>query len=146
VIVMALLLVLVPMLAKQLLRLYQLAPQVLDWLQHTAMPWVQSPNSAWPMASGSSTRSRPRSASIWARPPISSGWSCQATASSLALIGFLTNLILIPVVAFYLLRDWDIMLAKIRGLLPRDREERIVSLAGECHDVLGAPLSVGSCW
>ncbi len=62
----------------------------------------------------------------------------QATASSLALVGFLANLVLIPVVAFYLLRDWDIMLAKIRSLLPRDREERIVSLAKECHDVLGA--------
>ena len=38
---MALLLVLVPMLAKQLVRLYELAPQMLDWLQHVALPWVQ---------------------------------------------------------------------------------------------------------
>lgn len=41
-VVMTLLLVLVPMLAKQLFRLYELAPQMLDWLQHTAMPWAQS--------------------------------------------------------------------------------------------------------
>lgn len=40
-ILLALLLVLVPMLAKQLLRLYELAPQMLDWLQHVALPWVQ---------------------------------------------------------------------------------------------------------
>ena len=39
---MGLLLVLVPMLAKQLYRLYELAPQILDWLQHTAMPWAQA--------------------------------------------------------------------------------------------------------
>ncbi|MNZ36121.1 hypothetical protein D3C78_535340 [compost metagenome] len=45
---------------------------------------------------------------------------------------------LIPVVSFYLLRDWDLMMAKIRGLLPRQREERLVALAGECHEVLGA--------
>jgi predicted PurR-regulated permease PerM len=62
----------------------------------------------------------------------------QATASSLALIGWLTNLVLIPVVCFYLLRDWDVMMAKIQSLLPRHREERIVKLAGECHEVLGA--------
>ena len=37
-----LLLVLVPMLAKQLVRLYELAPQMLDWLQHVALPWVQA--------------------------------------------------------------------------------------------------------
>src|SRR3546814_13492868 len=41
-IVIALMLVLIPMLAKQLMRLYELAPQMLDWLQHTAVPWVQS--------------------------------------------------------------------------------------------------------
>ena len=62
----------------------------------------------------------------------------QATASSLALIGWLANLVLIPVVSFYLLRDWDVMMGKIRSLLPRDREERVVALAGECHEVLGA--------
>ena len=37
-----LLLVLVPMLGKQLMHLYQLAPQGLDWLQLTALPWVQA--------------------------------------------------------------------------------------------------------
>ena len=41
-IITALVLVLVPMLAKQLFRLYELAPQMLDWLQHTAMPWAQA--------------------------------------------------------------------------------------------------------
>ena len=34
-----LLLVLVPMLGRQLVRLYQLAPEMLDWLQGTALPW-----------------------------------------------------------------------------------------------------------
>ncbi|NAT17466.1 AI-2E family transporter, partial [Pseudomonas syringae pv. actinidifoliorum] len=62
----------------------------------------------------------------------------QATASGLALIGWLTNLVLIPVVCFYLLRDWDLMMGKVRGLLPRQRESQIVKLAGECHEVLGA--------
>ena len=41
-VLMALLLVLVPMLFRQLMRLYELAPQILDWLQHTAMPWAQA--------------------------------------------------------------------------------------------------------
>ncbi|MDP1007133.1 hypothetical protein, partial [Klebsiella pneumoniae] len=41
-IITALVLVLVPMLAKQLFRLYELAPQMLEWLQHTAMPWAQA--------------------------------------------------------------------------------------------------------
>ena len=138
VIMMTLILVLVPLLAKQLLKLYQLAPLVLDWMQHTAMPWVQAKLGL--------------SDSFWKFDKIKAAITehmgqatdivgivlSQATASSLALIGFLANLVLIPVVAFYLLRDWNIMLAKIRNLLPRARADQIVSLAKECHDVLGA--------
>ena len=138
VILMTLLLVLVPLLAKQLLKLYQLAPLILDWLQHTAMPWVHAKFGL--------------SDSFWKFDKIKAAITehmgqatdivgivlSQATASSLALIGFLANLVLIPVVAFYLLRDWNIMMVKIHGLLPRARAEQIVSLAKECHDVLGA--------
>ena len=69
---------------------------------------------------------------------IVSGLLAQATASSLALLGWLGNLLLIPVVAFYLLRDWDLMLAKLQNLLPRAREGLVVRLVGECHEVLGA--------
>lgn len=47
-------------------------------------------------------------------------------------------MVLIPVVTFYLLRDWDILMAKIRRLLPRKREALTIQLLGECHEVLGA--------
>jgi predicted PurR-regulated permease PerM len=137
-ILMALLLVLVPMLAKQLYRLYELAPQILDWLQHTALPWIQAKLG---LADGFWKFDKIKAAiseHMGQTGDIVSVILSQATASSLALIGWLTNLVLIPVVCFYLLRDWDVMMAKIQGLLPRHREERIVKLAGECHEVLGA--------
>ncbi|WNC08546.1 MULTISPECIES: AI-2E family transporter [Pseudomonas] len=132
------LLVLIPMLAKQLVSLYQMAPQMLDWLQHTALPWVQT---RLGLAEG-----------FWKFDQIKAAISShmgqttdmvgvilsQATASGLALMAWLANFVLIPVVAFYLLRDWDLMMAKIRSLLPRQREGQIVRLAGECHEVLGA--------
>ncbi|MCK2112293.1 AI-2E family transporter [Pseudomonas juntendi] len=135
---MALLLVLVPMLAKQLVRLYELAPQMLDWLQHVALPWVQQ---RLGLADG-----------FWKFDKIKSAISehmgqttdivgvvlSQATTSSLALIAWLANMVMIPVVGFYLLRDWDLMMAKLRSLLPRQHEPQIVGLAGECHEVLGA--------
>ncbi|MDE1168938.1 MAG: AI-2E family transporter [Pseudomonas sp.] len=137
-ILMVALLVLVPMLAKQVVRLYELAPVMLDWLQHTALPWAQSKLG---LADG-----------FWKFDKIKAAISehmgqtsdvvgvvlSQATASSLALIGFLANLVLVPVVSFYLLRDWDLMMAKIRTLLPRQNEDKIVGLAKECHEVLGA--------
>ncbi|RMQ47024.1 hypothetical protein ALQ04_00132 [Pseudomonas cichorii] len=137
-VLMALLLVLVPMLAKQLFRLYELAPQILDWLQHTALPWVQA---KFGLSEGFWKFDKLKTAlseHMGQAGDIVSVVLSQATASSLALIGWLTNLVLIPVVCFYLLRDWDLMMGKTRNLLPRHREEQVVKLAGECHEVLGA--------
>ncbi|NQZ32220.1 MAG: AI-2E family transporter [Oceanospirillaceae bacterium] len=58
--------------------------------------------------------------------------------SSMAIVAWLANAVLIPVVLFYLLRDWDIMMEKIRQLLPRDVEPKITALVHECDEVLGA--------
>lgn len=133
-----LLLVLVPMLGRQLVRLYELAPQVLDWLQHQALPWVQAQlglqEGFWRFDQLKAALSE----HLGKTTDIVGVVLSQATASGLALLGWLGNLLLIPVVAFYLLRDWDLMVAKLRGLLPRARESLVVQLVSECHEVLGA--------
>ncbi|MFT5708945.1 MAG: putative PurR-regulated permease PerM, partial [Oceanospirillaceae bacterium] len=59
-------------------------------------------------------------------------------SSGLAIAAWLANVVLVPVVLFYLLRDWDIMIEKINHLLPRDTEPKISALAKECDEVLGA--------
>ncbi|WP_426140741.1 AI-2E family transporter [Pseudomonas sp. DWP3-1-2] len=137
-ILLALLLVLVPMLAKQLFRLYELTPQILDWLQHTALPWGQA---KFGLADGFWKFDKVKEAisgHMGQTGDIVGVVLSKATASGLALIGWITNLVLIPVVCFYLLRDWDLMMGKVRSLLPRHREGQIVKLASECHEVLGA--------
>jgi predicted PurR-regulated permease PerM len=48
-----------------------------------------------------------------------------------ALIGILSLLVVTPVVAFYLLLDWDHMVAKIDSWLPVDQRETVRELAGE---------------
>jgi predicted PurR-regulated permease PerM len=45
--------------------------------------------------------------------------------------------VLIPVVTFYLLRDWDVLVARIRELLPRQQEPTVVKLAKNSDEVLG---------
>ena len=37
------------------------------------------------------------------------------------VVGWLTLILLVPVVTFYLLRDWDILVASVHDLLPRIR-------------------------
>lgn len=58
--------------------------------------------------------------------------------SGLTLIMWTANLVLIPVVTFYLLRDWGKLLKGVRNLLPRRIEPTAIKLAKECDEVLGA--------
>ena len=60
------------------------------------------------------------------------------TKSGLAIVAWVANLVLIPVVTFYLLRDWDVMVDKIKHLLPRNLEPKVSLWASECDEVLGA--------
>ncbi len=60
--------------------------------------------------------------------------------SGLALLGFLTSFLLVPVVLFYLLRDWDKLLLAIHALIPRKAEPVVVRLFKECDAVLSGFL------
>jgi len=54
----------------------------------------------------------------------------------LAVLGFLVNLLLVPVVLFYLLRDWNTLLAQINVLLPRRWHAQLTDVAAEIDAVL----------
>ncbi|MEL6125842.1 MAG: AI-2E family transporter [Pseudomonadota bacterium] len=60
----------------------------------------------------------------------------QLLAGGLAVVDFLILLVVAPVVAFYLLVDWDRMIAVIDGWLPREHAPVIRKLAGQVDDVL----------
>jgi predicted PurR-regulated permease PerM len=135
-----LLLVLVPMLGKQLVRLYELAPAMLDWLQDRALPWVQLKLGLAEDFWRFDQLKAAFSGQLGKTTDIAGALLSHVTASGLALLGWLANLLLIPVVSFYLMRDWDLMVAKLRNLVPRGREGLVVQLFNECHEVLGAFL------
>ena len=60
------------------------------------------------------------------------------SASGGALLTAVANLLLVPVVTFYLLRDWDELVAWIRGVVPPRALPKIGSMARETDEVLGA--------
>ncbi|MDJ0654801.1 MAG: AI-2E family transporter [Xanthomonadales bacterium] len=62
------------------------------------------------------------------------------TRSGVAIFGWAMNLVLIPVVAFYMLRDWDVVVQRVRELLPRHLEPTVVKLTTDSNAVLGAFL------
>ncbi len=71
---------------------------------------------------------------------LAKGMVSAVSHSGLVLLGWLANLFLIPVITFYLLRDWDLMMARLRELLPRRVEPTVVRLARDADQVLGAFL------
>jgi predicted PurR-regulated permease PerM len=60
------------------------------------------------------------------------------TRSGFGVIAAIFNMTLIPVVAFYLMRDWDRMMAAILDLVPIAWQQDLSRMVSEANDVLGA--------
>ncbi|WP_068089475.1 AI-2E family transporter [Polycladidibacter stylochi] len=71
-------------------------------------------------------------AASWLGTLLLSIWS-----SSQALLSLLSLFVITPVVAFYILLDWDRMMEKIDSWLPRDQHDTIKELAMEMHRAVG---------
>jgi len=61
-----------------------------------------------------------------------------ASESGKAVLETVANLLLIPIVSFYLMRDWDRMVAAIRVLIPPRYLEQVDQIARESDAVLGS--------
>ena len=61
-----------------------------------------------------------------------------ALSSAAVFVNALVLLVLVPVIAFYLLLDWDRMVAKVDALLPREHAPTIRRLAREIDDTLAS--------
>ena len=59
------------------------------------------------------------------------------TTGGMAIVGFFTTVLLMPVVLFYFLRDWHEILRRIEDLIPRRLHPGICSIAAEIDRVLG---------
>jgi predicted PurR-regulated permease PerM len=66
-------------------------------------------------------------------------------AGGTLLLGIVINLVLIPVVMFYLLRDWDILVQKVGELMPRRWFAKVRAIAIEIDDILAEFLR-GQLW
>jgi predicted PurR-regulated permease PerM len=62
------------------------------------------------------------------------------TRSGGALAAAVISLFLVPILTFYMLRDWDSILAKLGAIVPSAQRPTVLRLAGETDEVLGAFL------
>lgn len=130
----------IPMLFNQIDDIIKRVPDVYTWLRDVVLPWLQSRT----MISGAHLPQIDWSAELadnWqSLSKITATTITRITGSGLGLILWMTNLALVPVVAFYLMRDWDDVMARVLRLLPRDWQEGAAQMAGEADEVVGAFL------
>ena len=131
-------LLLVPLIESQVSKFIDWLPRFGQWLTGTAVPWAEGrfnlelagyidPSQLielfkehWRQAGG-----------------IAATVMGELSKSGMALVSWLVNLALIPVVTFYFMRDGSAMLARARELLPRPVEPTVTKLALESDQVLG---------
>ena len=134
-----LLLFLIPALQAQIISFTPKIPAYLDWLQHTGLPRLQTllgVDLGLDMASMRQTLlDHWREVGDWA-----SAFLVYITRSGFSVIGWFVNLLLIPVVVFYLLLDWDRLPARTLTLVPSRRQAWAARLARETDEVLGSFL------
>jgi predicted PurR-regulated permease PerM len=134
------LMVLVPQLEAQITALLKKLPAYLEWLRGEVLPRLRE----WLQLEGGLSDVklvRDALAEHWQQAGgIVAGTLGSVSRSGLMLLGLLANLLLIPVITFYLLRDWDRLIAALRSLLPRDSAATWVALAKESDTVLSAFL------
>jgi predicted PurR-regulated permease PerM len=132
------LLLLLPLIQRQIANLIQSLPRYVEWTRTMALPWLQQhlhldPNVFDPESIVAAVKSHMGSVG-----GIVAATVARVSKSGLGIALWLTNLVLIPVVTFYLLRDWDVLVARIDRMLPRSIEPTVARLARESDHVLGA--------
>ena len=131
-------LIVFPLLQKQVEHLVQSVPGALEWFAGTVLPWLQAKLGLTGLSLDTETITHALKA-YW-KELSSATLSVLGTVSrsGQAVLGWLINLVLIPVVTFYLLRDWDLLVDGIRKLLPRRIESAVIRLSSEINEVLAA--------
>lgn len=128
-------LILVPLLQKQSLLIFERLPGLIDNFRNTVEPWLQA-KFGISLAIDSAHIQQIITKNWKTTGDILGGVLMTAGTQGLAFIGLMANLLLLPVVLFYMLRDWDIFVAKVGELIPRDWIRKTTSIAKEVDDVV----------
>jgi len=130
-----LLLILIPLLQKESLLIAERLPDTINNIRASVEPWLQSKLGISLAIDGAQIQDI-----------ITKNWKTaggllgdvliMAGNNGMALVGIIANILLLPVVLFYLLRDWDGFVESIGQLIPRDWHDKSATVAREIDQVL----------
>lgn len=136
-VIILIILLLIPMIQKQIVLLIDAIPDAVVRIQTTIVPWLNTHfgfNESLDVETLKQTL-----AENWSKAGGLATWAWKtALHSGTALLHWIMALVLVPVVTFYLLRDWHQVVQGLRNLLPRRIEKTVVKLVEECNSVLSA--------
>ena len=136
-IILAVVFLLIPLIQNQLETLTEFIPATIAWMQETMLPALKERFGIQEIIN--ITTLKATLSDNWTKAGGLASWLFSTVLhSGFALIALITNLILIPVVTFYLLRDWDMVIRRARKLIPRSIEPTVVDLVTQCDEVLSA--------
>ena len=140
IVLVAAVLLLVPFIEHQIGNFLGQLPVWVAWLQTHALPWVQERFGVTPELLDTRSIFDALQKHWKEAGGLAASVIGQVSRSGMALVGWGLNLVMIPVVGFYLLRDWDVLVARVHELIPRSVEPVVSRLARESDEVLGAFL------
>ncbi len=131
---------LVPLVWEQILYARSNIPNAIQWINQTLRPWLHKNLNI------ETNRINLNIMTDWLTSYLQANYSLDGTQQMIArlaqsgmnIIGLLSLLVLVPVVAFYFLLDWREMLARFHRLIPRRAEPKTMEILRECDAVLGA--------
>lgn len=135
------LLVLLPLLWSQLVSLLERLPRLFDWFTNVALPWLSA---------HTGRDLSPLFSRVGATQVVTEHWQeigdlarvvlGYVGRSGMAILLLVSNLLLLPILSFYFLRDWQPMLRSLHDAVPRRHAAIVGRLAAESDDVLGGFL------
>ncbi len=138
--ILAALLFAVPRLIEQIDILVHKIPLIYQWFTEQAVPWLRQhlslPASKLPAVDWSGQLSD----NLESLGKMTAKTIRQLTGSGMSILTGLANLALVPVVAFYLMRDWDVLVNKALDMFPLAWQDRVAYMVGEADEVVGAFL------
>ena len=135
------LLILVPLIERQMVTLMDSLPAYREWIVGTAVPWIEARTGF--------------ALSEWADPQrlielvrehwqeaggVASTFFGYLQRSGFVFVTWIINLVLVPILTFYFLRDWDALVERVASLIPRDHIDTVARLARESDERLGGFL------
>ena len=131
--VFGLLLVALPLFQGQFVELSQRIPAAIELIQTRFLPWLAQ-------TFGIAVDPNLDALKTWLTDKAAQNgadWLPTLQTGALAAVGILANLLLIPVVMFYLLRDWDVMVDRVAALTPRPWLAAVTRIARAMDAVVG---------